>query len=83
MMVETRENGSGKRVNELELLRGDEGQAAPAFEELAQAAVAGTARTTQESRRDLFAGFAPGTAAAQPIFPAYRPINRDRRGLWS
>ena len=54
----------------LEFLRRYEWQAALAFKELAQSAVAGTAGATHDARRDSFARLAPGAATAQPIFPA-------------
>lgn len=68
------------KAERLKFLGRGERQAPAAFEELAQAAVAGTGLAAHDTRGDLLAGFAPGTATALPIFPAYRPINRDRGG---
>ena len=69
------------RARRLELPCGGERQAALAFEELAQAAVAGAEMAANNSGSDLFARLAPSAATAQPIFPANWPIDRNRRGF--
>lgn len=65
----------------LQLLGALEGQAAFAFVEPAQAAVAGTAGAADALRGDLVAGLAPGAAAFEPVFPANGPTLGNRRDL--
>ena len=58
-----------------QILRALEGQAAFAVVELAQAAVAGTARAADDFRRDLVPGLAPRPPALEPVFPVHDLIH--------
>ena len=72
-----------RRLCWLELLNRGKRQAAAAFEQAAQTAVAGAARTLNHYRGNAVAQLAAPAAAFEPVFPAHDLTYWDRGGFWS